>query len=157
MLIPIIITAVIVLTIVSIIIFKKKPTPPVPSPSVPSPTASSPSPSPTPSPQPYTTVYVYNADYNTQDINSIRVEGVLVTGGILPLEPGNGDTYITLKRGPDLDIQVTFSGLPAGTESLSIETGTYKDCISGPATIQEFTNIKVDGTKINIDYDEVGC
>ena len=155
MLIPIIVAAIIVLTIVLIIIFKKKPTPPVPSPSVPSPSA--PTPSPTPSPQPYTTVYVYNADPNTQDINSIWVDGVPVTGGILPLEPGNGDSYITLRRGPDLDIQVRFSGLPAGTESLSIETGTYRDCVNGPVTMHLFENVPVDGTKINIDYDEVGC
>ena len=155
MLIPIIIAVVVVLTIVLIIIFKKKPTPPVPSPSVPSPSA--PTPSPTPSPQPYTTVYVYNADYNSQDINLIRVDGVLVTGGILPLEPGNSDSYITLERGPDLDIEIRFSGLPAGTESLSIETGTYKDCVNGPAPMHVFGNVPVNETKINIDYDEVGC
>jgi len=153
MTIAIIIGAVIVLTIVAIIIFKKKPTPPVVSPT---PIPSTPAPSSTPFPSGTTEIEVLSAGPSSRNIMSIRVDGKLVDGDF-PILPGNIKTYTTDQTGASLDVQVRFGGLPAGTESIALYCGSYSDCVTGPAAIHDFQGVPVNGTKINIDYDEVGC
>ena len=147
----IIIVSVIVLVVVAIIIFKKKPVPPVPSPS----NLPNPSPSPTPIPPGNTEIEVLNAEPNSRNISSIRVDGRIVEGEF-PLLPGNVRTYSTDQSGI-LDVQVRFNGLPAGTESVALYCGAYQDCVTAPASTHDFTNVSIDGTRISIDYGEVGC
>lgn len=153
----IIIAAVVIITVL-IVIFRKKPTPevsPTPSPSsVPSVT---PTPSVTPIPPTHTTLYVYNSGMNTQDIISIRVDGKMVEGGEFPIKPGDNSTFITDQVGIELGVQVRFIGHPEGTASISLHTGDYSRCVNGPGAIVDFQDVPVNGTPINIDYDEVGC
>jgi len=151
--IPITIIAVIGLIILLVVLLKKKPTPPVVS-STPIP--STPSPSPTPVPSGTTEIEVLNAAPNTRRIVSIRVDGKLVDG-TFPLFPGNLGTYTTDQSGSALDIQVRFGNIPAGTESIALYCGSYQECMTGPGTLHDFQGVPVNGTKINIDYDEVGC
>lgn len=150
--IPIIIAVVFIATVVAVIILNKKPTP-VPSPL---PTSPVPNPSPTPLPPGSTVIEVLNAEPNSSDIISIRVDGKLVDGNF-PLKPGHLELYSTDQVGTGLDVQIRFSDHPAGTDSLAIYCGSYKDCVTAPARIHDFTGVPVDGTKIDIDYDEVGC
>ena len=146
--IPIIIAVVIIAIVVAIIVLKKKPTPPVPS--------TSPLPSPTPLPSGTTEIEVLNAQPNSRNIMSIRVDGKLVDGEF-PLLPGAIRTYTTDQVGAGLDVQVRFNGLPAGTESVALYCGSYQDCVTAPAAIHDFQLVPVNGTRISIDYDEVGC
>lgn len=151
----IIIAAIVITAVLIVVLLKKKPVPTV-SPT-PVPTSVTPTPSATPIPPTVTTLQVYNSGMNTQGIASIRVDGKLVIGDSFPVNPGENKTFTTDKVGVELGVQIRFVGQPAGTESVSLHTGNYSECYTGPGTVLDFQDVPVNGTVINVDYDEVGC
>ena len=132
---------------------------PIPSPS-PSP-GSLPTPTPTPSPGGGTTtnVYIQNNYLNTQSVIWVRVDGVPVvpTGGdSFPVLPGDNILATTTQTGT-LDITVRLSGSAAYTESVTLQGSSYYDCINGPPQQFTYNSVPVNGTEIDIYYDEIGC
>jgi len=141
---------------------------PAPSP-YPTPTRTvSPTPSPTRTPSrtptrtpstsvPSTTINVYNDIGATASINTLRVDGTLVTGGSFPVAPGNNTTCTTYENGASVDVLCNLLNSPGSGEYLSVEGETTQcDEIGGSLVTVSGNDFSV-GTTTNIFYSTDAC
>ena len=106
---------------------------------------------------PSTTIYVYNDIGATASINTLRVDGVLVTGGSFPVAPGNNTTCTTYETGASVDVLMNLLSSPGFGEYLSVEGETTQCDEVGGSLVTVSGNDFSQGTTTYMYYSTDAC